>query len=228
MLYTILYYFLLFIIYAFCGWIIEVTVFLYKEKKFVNRGFLIGPYCPIYGFCGVLMVLTFGRYISTPIAMFVMAAVVCTLFEYITSVIMEKLFHARWWDYSSEPFNVNGRVCLHNSLAFGILGVLLLYFINPFVEGILSSLPQNVVFILSVSSLAIFFADIITSFNVISRVKLTTSLVLKDNTEEITEKVKEILSKSSLLTKRLVDAFPDLKAIWESQKEKIKEKIARK
>ena len=236
MLQIFLYYFLLFIVYAFLGWIIEVIVFFRKSKKFINRGFLIGPYCPIYGVCAVLMVLTFGRYVSTPIAMFVMAGVVCTIFEYLTSVIMEKLFNARWWDYSNEPFNVNGRVCLHNSIAFGLLGVLLLYYVNPFIENTLHSIPQVILIIFSCLLLFIFIADIITSFNVISRVKDTTNSILKDNTEEITEKViekvtekvKDILSKRSILTKRLVEAFPDLKAIWVKQKEKIKEQISRK
>lgn len=220
MLYTILLYFVLFVIYAFIGWIMEVVLFLIKDRKFVNRGFLIGPYCPIYGVCAVLMILTFGRYFSTPIALFVMAAVICTIFEYITSVIMEKIFDARWWDYSNEPFNLNGRVCLHNSIAFGLLGVLLLYWINPFIENLLRQIPQDFLIVISAAILILFVIDIITSFNIISKVKTTTSMVLKDNTEEITEKVKEILSKNTM-TKRLLDAFPDLKAIWQKQKEKI-------
>lgn len=222
---TFLYYFLLFIIYSFCGWLMEVLVFIIQEKKFINRGFLIGPYCPIYGFCSVLMVLTFGNYLSTPFALFVMAAVVCTFFEYITSYIMEKIFHARWWDYSNVPFNINGRVCLHNSVLFGLLGTILLYAVNPAFEAIISQLPQSTSIWLSSILLVIFIADNITSFNIISKVKATTNLVLKDSTEEITEKVKEILSNHSIWSKRLIDAFPDLKAIIRKEKEKIKQHI---
>ena len=149
MLYNLSFYFLLFFIYAFCGWLIEVFVFLIKEKKLINRGFLIGPYCPIYGFCAILMVLTFGKYFSTPFALFVMAGVICTFFEYITSYIMEKIFGARWWDYSNISFNINGRVCLHNSLAFGILGMLLLYSINPFLENLLKQIPKEILICIS-------------------------------------------------------------------------------
>lgn len=223
MINTFLYYFLLFMIYSFVGWLMEVFVFLVQEKKFINRGFLIGPYCPIYGFCSVLMILTFGKYISTPIALFIMAAFICTFFEYITSYIMEKLFHTRWWDYSNVSFNINGRVCLHNSILFGLLGVALLYIVNPNLEICLALIPSNVLSVISASLLAVFIADNITSFNIISRVKATTNLVLKDSTEEITEKVKEILRNRSALTRRLVNAFPDLKTIWVKQKERIKE-----
>lgn len=225
MLYTLSFYFLLFVIYSFCGWILEVCVFLVQNRKFINRGFLIGPYLPIYGFCSVLMVLTFGRYISTPLALFVMAGVICTAFEYITSYIMEKLFHARWWDYTGTPFNINGRVCLHNTLAFGLLGVLLLYIINPVLTQYLHNIPEYLLIAFSLSLLIVFIVDLVISFNIISKVKSTTTLVLKDNTEEISEKVKEILRNRSVWTKRLIDAFPDLKAIFQKQKERIKEQI---
>lgn len=225
MLYTLSFYFLLFVIYSFCGWILEVCVFLVQDRKLINRGFLIGPYLPIYGFCSVLMTLTFGNYISTPLALFVMAGVVCTAFEYITSYIMEKLFHARWWDYTDTPFNINGRVCLHNTLAFGLLGVLLLYIINPVLTQYLHNMPEYLLIAFSLSLLIVFIVDLVISFNIISKVKSTTNLVLKDNTEEISEKVKEILRNRSVWTKRLIDAFPDLKTILQKQKERIKEQI---
>lgn len=219
MAYTLLFYFLLFIIYAFAGWIMEVTLFLVTTGKFINRGFLLGPYCPIYGFCSVFMVLTFGQYTTTPIALFVMAAVVCSIIEYLTSYIMEKLFNTRWWDYSHVPFNVNGRICLKNSVYFGILGTALIYYINPYISGVLSLIPQNVLICISSTILVLFIADNITSFNVITKVKTTTNMVLKDNTEEITEKVKEILRSKSFLQRRLLSAFPDWKAILKKIKQ---------
>ena len=217
MLYTFLYYFLLFMIYSFIGWIMEVTSFLVTDKKFINRGFLIGPYCPIYGFCSVLMVLTFGKYTSTPLALFVMALVLCSVIEYLTSYIMEKLFNTRWWDYSDLLFNVNGRICLKNSVLFGLLGAALIYFINPTFSNILSIFPQDVLMCISLALLALFIADIIASFNIIARVKDTTNLVLKDSTEEITEKVKEILKSKSIWQKRLIDAFPNFKTNFKAK-----------
>ena len=138
---------------------------------------------------------------------------------------MEKLFNARWWDYSDISFNINGRVCLHNSVLFGLLGMLLLYFINPAIETAILPLPQNLIIIFSVSLLLVFITDNIISFNIISKVKSTTTLILKDSTEEITEKVKEVLNKHSVLTRRLISAFPDLKTIIVKKTEKIKEQI---
>ena len=119
-------------LYSFFGWLLEVIVTFIKSKKIVNRGFLIGPYCPIYGKGALLIVLLLKKYENDIIALFVMAVVVCSIIEYITSYVLEKLFNTRWWDYSNIKFNINGRVCLQNLVAFGIFGVLLLKYVNPF------------------------------------------------------------------------------------------------
>ena len=118
-------YFLLFIIYAIIGWCMEVICKLIQYKKFVDRGFLIGPYCPIYGVGALLITLFLNKYTQDPVVLFVMAVVVCGVLEYLTSYFMEKIYHARWWDYSSKKFNINGRICLSNLIAFGILGMFL-------------------------------------------------------------------------------------------------------
>ena len=113
-------YFLLFIIYAVIGWCMEVICKLIQYKKFVDRGFLIGPYCPIYGVGALLITFFLNKYVQDPVVLFVMAVVVCGILEYLTSYFMEKIYHARWWDYSSKKFNINGRICLSNLIAFGI------------------------------------------------------------------------------------------------------------
>ena len=105
-------YFILFIIYAMIGWFIEIINGLIQTKKFVNRGFLIGPYCPIYGVGGILITLLLSKYYDDPIVLFFMGIAVCGILEYLTSYIMEKFFKARWWDYSKRKFNINGRICL--------------------------------------------------------------------------------------------------------------------
>ena len=110
--------FLSFIFYSFIGWLYESALVTYVQKRtFINRGFFLGPYCPIYGagavFCYLLL-----KDISNPIILFIMAAIVCCTLEYFTSYVMEKLFHARWWDYSNLPFNINGRVCLAGAILF--------------------------------------------------------------------------------------------------------------
>ena len=91
-------YFLLFLIYSFFGWCMEVCVSLIERKKFVNRGFLLGPYCPIYSSGAILISILLNKFINTPIILFAMAILVCGILEYLTSFFMEKIFRLRWWD----------------------------------------------------------------------------------------------------------------------------------
>lgn len=212
-MYNFLLYFALFLIYSFLGWVIEVIFCSKIQKKFVDRGFLIGPYCPIYGTAALIIILLLKKYENDIAALFVMSIVVCSVIEYVTSYIMEKLFKTRWWDYSDKPFNINGRICLSNSFLFGFLGVLLVYFINPFTYSIITKIP-NILFVIIFGSLFVLFCvDVGISFRIISKIKITVDDMKKDNTEEITRKVKKILSKHSRLQRRLINAFPNLELI---------------
>ena len=231
-IYSFFFYFLLFMIYSIAGWLMEVIAVGIEKRKFINRGFFIGPYCPIYGFSALIMLFLFKDYKTDPFVLFIMTAFVCTFFEYVTSFIMEKLFKARWWDYSHKTFNINGRVCLENSVIFGILGLALITVINPFVMDLLSKVSNGLVIYISSILLIAFIVDNIVSFNIISKFKSTATSVIKDNTEEISEKIREILKKKSILSRRLVNAFPNVKAIlpdikakYEEQKRKLKEKL---
>ena len=223
-------YFLLFMIFACSGWIMEVTLGLIQKHKFTNRGFLIGPYCPIYGCGGILITLTLTQLKEHPVVLFTMALVVCGLLEYITSYVMEKIFHARWWDYSKNKFNINGRICLETIIPFGILGLIIIYIVNPFILGLLGKVPENVLNVIAIIIAVLFLADNIVSFKVISNVRATTKKYdkesTKDNTEEISAKVREVLRNKSFLNRRLIDAFPNFTAILKQQSEKIKKKTA--
>ena len=125
---------LYFFLYSFFGWLCECIYCSIPAHTFINRGFLAGPYCPIYG-CGALAVLhildPFGY--SIPL-MFVMGIIVTSALEYVTSWGMEVLFHTKWWDYSSYPFNIHGRVCLKNSLLFGCMVLVVYYLIHPAIQ----------------------------------------------------------------------------------------------
>ena len=204
-------YFLLFMIYSFFGWVMEMIVCSIYDKKVVNRGFLIGPYCPIYG-CGCILIISLlFKYRSDPITLVIMAILICGLLEYFTSYIMEKLFKARWWDYSNKRFNINGRICLETLVAFGGLALLLTYIINPFFVGIIDGFSNVLLIVLAMILLVIFIVDMSISLKVISGFKKVARSVNKDNTEEITKKVKELLLERNWLYKRLVGAF-DFKA----------------
>ena len=107
---TICYYFLLFMTYSILGWILEVSCKLVEKKKFVNRGFLIGPYCPIYGWGALIMTLLLNNYLNNIFTLFIMNILICSVLEYFTSYILEVIFKARWWDYSNKKFNINGPI----------------------------------------------------------------------------------------------------------------------
>ncbi len=200
-------YFILFIIYSTVGWFLETMFCFYKTKKLVNRGFLIGPVCPIYGIGCAAIIFFLSRYKNDVVTLFVMAAVICTILEYLTSYIMEKLFKARWWDYSDKKFNVNGRVCGENTIAFGLLAVLMVRYINPFVLSILNHLSRIQINSIAIILSVLLFTDCLMSFRIINGFKKTASSVKKDSTEEITKKVREILVKRGGFYKRLVSAF---------------------
>lgn len=226
-------YILLFTVYAIIGWLMEVTLGLFQHHKFVNRGFLIGPYCPIYGFGGVAITLLLSNFmktidsvslvdslwISTIVIMFI-----CGTLEYATSYFMEKIFHARWWDYHRFKFNINGRICLETLVLFGLAGPILLRITNPLILSGISYIPDLALNIIVITLFIVFVIDNIVSLNVILTFKNVTREI-KDNTEEITQKVKAIISEKSILGKRLINAFPNLNAIRFKIKEKIEETI---
>ena len=100
-------YIMLFFIYSLAGWLIEMIPATIREKKFVDRGFLVGPYCPIYG-CGVILItLLLQKYADDVVVSFFLSVIICGTLEYLTSYFMEKIFKARWWDYSNNKFNIN-------------------------------------------------------------------------------------------------------------------------
>lgn len=203
--------FLLFIMYSFMGWVVEVIGSLIQKKKFINRGFLIGPYCPIYGIGSITMILLLSRYIDDIVTLFIMCILLFTILEYSTSYIMEKLFNARWWDYSQKRFNINGRVCLETMIPFGLVGVFVMYIINPIFLNALNSLPNIILTLFTIVIGILFIIDICVSVNVITNLKSTAKKIREDNTEEITNRVREMLLDKTYIKRRLIKAFPKLK-----------------
>jgi len=168
----------------------ECTLGLIQKRKFVNRGFLIGPYCPIYGVGVVSVTLLLSRFSDNIILLFILSTILCGLLEYFTGYIMEKIFNARWWDYSDSKFNINGRVCLDTLIPFGIICVLVICFANPCIFSKLYNIPKNSLHSIVAFLLSIYLIDICISFKIILNFKNVTKQA-KDNTEEISKKVKE-------------------------------------
>lgn len=214
MLITLRDYFLLFLFYAILGWIIEVIYAYATKKKLTNRGFLIGPYCPIYGIGAVLIIVLLSGYKNHPAGMFVLAIVIASALEYFTSFIMEKLFKARWWNYSKTKYNINGRVCADTMIPFGIIACIIMYVINPVVISFMNNISGSTLDIIAIVCAAALLTDIITSFNIVNNFKKTIKRVsLEDRTDDINNYIREILSKRSLLYRRLLKAFPNSYAI---------------
>ncbi|MBW3091674.1 putative ABC transporter permease [Bifidobacterium sp. 82T10] len=138
------YVFLWFLFYSFCGWVYESILVSVQERRPVNRGFLNGPLCPIYGTGAVMAVELLGA-IRNPAVLFVVSALGACVLEYATSWGMERLFHARWWDYSHFRFNLNGRICLLGAIVFGIGGVAIVDGVQPWVARVTGMVPLPVI-----------------------------------------------------------------------------------
>lgn len=190
---------------------------LVEYKRFINRGFLIGPYCPIYGWGAVAITFLLYRYSYDPLVLFVMTIITCGILEYLTSYVMEKLFKARWWDYSRRKFNLNGRVCLGTIIPFGVFGLILTYLTNPFFVNLLNRVDIHTLNSIAIVFIAIYVIDNVISGIVIFGFRKTAMQVERegkqDNTEQITKKVREILISRSWAYKRLINAYPTLVTI---------------
>ena len=204
---------LLFFSYAFIGWCIEVTLKYFQFHRFINRGFLTGPWLPIYGSGAVLITIAVKG--AAPLessigTTFVLSFLLCGLLEYLTSYFLEKRFHARWWDYSQKPMNLHGRVWIGNLILFGLGGVLIVNLINPLLERVSRhlSLPAQEVLALSLS--AIFIADYVMSHFVLKLVKTGVEGSKADNTEEISKEVKLLLRDRSVFYRRFAEAYPEV------------------
>lgn len=134
---------LYFAVYSFIGWFCESVWCLVADKKWVNRGFLTGPFCPIYGFGAILILAVSLPLRGYPILVYLYATVAASLVEYFTGWLLETLFQMRWWDYSQRRFNIKGRVCLGNSLLFGVMGLTVTYLIHPLVNRAVDVIPPD-------------------------------------------------------------------------------------
>ena len=220
-------YIALFFIYSIAGWIMESVNISIRNKKVTNRGFLIGPYCPIYGSGVVLITILLQKYYDDIPATFFLSILICGTLEYVTSYFMEKIFKARWWDYSARKFNINGRICLETLVPFGIAGTVITIWINPFLLKYINIVPNLAMHIILGIISILFIADSIVSFKIILNLK-EMSKEFKDNTDEISNKVKRIIRKKMVLYRRLVRAFPRIKenvfySKWDEMKKRIEE-----
>ncbi|MEG1478432.1 MAG: putative ABC transporter permease [Clostridiales bacterium] len=213
--------FLYFFIYSVLGWVTETIYCSLGQRKLVERGFLNGPYCPIYGFGAIIILATLTPYFNNPGLIFIFGVLLTSILEYITGYIMEKLFHMRWWDYSARKFNIKGRVCLLNSFLFGILSLALTKMVHPVISGLVTKIPENWAYIISGILLVILAIDCVSS--VIAVIKLEKHL---EKLKDLQEKLKEELEERKEEFAELMDASEyKLRKCLEIQGDKMEDKF---
>lgn len=172
--YDLYHLFFYFIIYAFIGWCMETAYVSSLEKRFVNRGFLNGPFCPIYGF-GVIIIISVLKPIeNNSVLLFLGSFVLTSLLEYFTAFILEKAFKSTWWDYSDKPFNIHGRICLSNSILWAALSMLIVRYIQPYTAWLIDQIPSSYGAAIANTLLLYFAADF--TFTIISVIGLNNKL----------------------------------------------------
>lgn len=184
-------YVLCFFIYAFLGYLCEVVYCSICQKKLVNRGYLYMPICPIYGYGAVLILLVMEPLFQYWYLVLILGILLTSTLEYLTSYLMEIIFHMRWWDYSKRKFNINGRVCLRNSILFGALVMLVVYGIQPFLLKWIDRMPQAAIII--VDSLLLTAMVVDTIFSTIKNINISKLIVkLQDFKDAASDKLVQI------------------------------------
>ena len=221
-----------FFIYAVIGWLCEVVYCSIPQKKFINRGFLNGPYCPIYGVGAVIVAGILTPWVNNPAAVFVVGVTVTSTLEYFTSWAMEKLFHAKWWDYSDQKLNINGRVCLKNSLLFGLMCLALMYLVHPFTRDLITALPPLTLEIAAAIIFVLMLCDLVSSvletINLTQKIAHVSSVVTEaaeelrargvENKEQLAHRIAQARESREA---RLASARNDLNAFLEDLSERL-------
>ena len=214
----LIYLFSIFLIYSFIGYICEVICSSIWQKKLVNRGFLCGPWLPIYGVGSIFVLFILLRFKNDPVMVFILGAVITSALEYFTSFLLEKIFHNKWWDYEDHKCNINGRICLQNTLLFGLGSLAIIYMADPFVTKILDNISGLAMNIIAIILFIIFLIDCIYSFVVAYNLRNRIIICEELKNQKIAkipgmleQVIKDRVKNFKTYPKRLLDAFPDLK-----------------
>lgn len=183
--------FLYFIIYSVFGWILESVTKSITEKKFINSGFLYGPLCPIYGAGAIIMLLGLTNFKNNVILLFLISFVILSVWEYIVGWLLEKIFNTKYWDYSKCKCNIKGRICLKNSVFWGILGVIFILFVHSSIEKLVLPLSSNTIMWIDSILFIILIIDTVISVRKVLSINKGLEKV-KEIGESIIEKLEEL------------------------------------
>lgn len=210
--------FLYFVIYAFLGWILETVYCSVRERRFVARGFLYGPVCPIYG-VGVLMMLCwFAPFTGQPLLFYAVATVCMSAWEYLVAWILETTTHIKYWDYSDRKFNLHGRICLSISLTWGVLAYLVIFWIHPVVAGLVERLSTFTIYVADVVLLVLLVADVAAT---IRELALLTAMLRK-----LTQMGEELQVQLALSRAELSDRLDEAREVLSDRLDDAKESIS--
>ena len=216
----------LFFVFSVLGWMIEVSLKFIDFGRFVNRGFLIGPYCPIYGLGSVLIILVtqnFQEQEHSLAFVFLVSLLVCGLVEYLVSYFLEAHYHARWWDYSNRPMNLNGRIWIGNLVLFGLGGLAIDRVFKPWIMDGLALMPPVWKQGLALCIVLVMLVDLLMSYFVMKLVKVNVEGSKADNTQEIRQEMKVLVTNKNILYHRFINAYPDVKYRTDRIKAKLRE-----
>ena len=177
---------LYFAIYSFLGWCVESIYKSILDKKLVNSGFLYGPFCPIYAFGAIIMALILTKLPNNVFIIFISSTILLTVWEYIVGVLLEKIFKTKYWDYSHLKFNINGRVCLKNSIYWGLLGVAFTFVIHPFIKQYVDMIPEKTLTYVNIVVYTVLITDVVIS---VTRILFIDKKI--QQIHEIGDKIKE-------------------------------------
>ena len=190
-------------VFSVLGWIWESIYCTIKERKWQNRGFLYGPLCPIYGFGSIVALFVYdlillGRLPKLSWMMILLAGFFFSMIlEYPTSYILEKKFHARWWDYSNLPLNINGRTCAITSIGFGIGAIIIMNYLIPSYEKILVIIPATIIAVLCVIFVALHSSDFTLTVSNLTNFQSNIDEIEKSFQDKMTEEVDKMFEKHS-------------------------------
>ena len=219
-------YVLLFAAFSIAGWCMEVVLKFIQYRRFINRGYLLGPYCPIYGWGALLVTLVANGVFfrkCTPAETFLIGFFVCGALEYAVSWCMEKISHARWWDYSQKPMNLNGRVWIGNLLLFSAAAVGIVYLADPLLFGLFAKLSPRALHIIAGAFLVVLWTDRVISHFMMKLLRHSIEHQAADDTEEIRGEMRLLLKDRRLLLRRVAQAYPELRPIPEKLAGRLKQ-----
>lgn len=215
---------ILFFSFSVLGWMIEVSLKFIDFGRFINRGFFIGPYCPIYGLGSILIILVTQNFREhSPALVFLISLLVCGLVEYLVSYFLEVRYHARWWDYSNRPMNLNGRIWIGNLVLFGLGGLAIDRVFEPWIMDGLALMPPVWKQGLALAIVLVMLVDLILSYFVMKLVKVNVEGSKADNTQAIRQEMKVLVTNKNILYRRFINAYPDVKYRTDRIKAKLRE-----